>query len=133
LQRICGVVPRSPAHKAGLRAGDVLLKLNGAEIRDVLDYMYYENDEILTIEYERGGKRLSAKVRKDADEETGLTFETGLMDKKKSCRNKCVFCFVDQLPKNMRETLYFKDDDERLSFLMGNYVTLTNLGTEDLP
>lgn len=132
MQRVKNVIRSSPAYNAGIREGDVLLKINNADIRDVLDYMYYENDAYLDIKYERDGRLRHARVRKNEDEETGLGFETGLMDKKKSCRNKCVFCFIDQLPRGMRETLYFKDDDERLSFLMGNYVTLTNLTERDL-
>ena len=118
----------SPAYKAGLRGGETLLSLNGNSIIDVLDYRFYQNSGSLVLEYlDVTGKTKTAKVKKDEYEELGLEFETYLMDKKHSCLNKCVFCFIDQLPKGLRESLYFKDDDSRLSFLFGNYITLTNI------
>ena len=118
----------SPAYKAGLRGGETLLSLNGNSIIDVLDYRFYQNSGSLALEYlDVSGKTKTAKVKKDEYEELGLEFETYLMDKKHSCLNKCVFCFIDQLPKGLRESLYFKDDDSRLSFLFGNYITLTNI------
>lgn len=118
----------SPAYKAGLRGGETLLSLNGNSIIDVLDYRFYQNSGSLVLEYlDVSGKTKTAKVKKDEYEELGLEFETYLMDKKHSCLNKCVFCFIDQLPKGLRESLYFKDDDSRLSFLFGNYITLTNI------
>ena len=118
----------SPAYKAGLRGGETLLSLNGNSIIDVLDYRFYQNSGSLVLEYlDVTGKTKTAKIKKDEYEELGLEFETYLMDKKHSCLNKCVFCFIDQLPKGLRESLYFKDDDSRLSFLFGNYITLTNI------
>lgn len=122
------VIKGSPAYKAGVRAGDTLVSLDKNEIMDVLDYRFYQENERLTLEFINSkGKLKSVKVKKREYDELGLEFETYLMDKKHSCRNKCVFCFIDQLPKGLRDTLYFKDDDSRLSFLFGNYITLTNI------
>lgn len=118
----------SPAYKAGIKSGDNLVSIDGNEIMDVLDYRFYQDNERLTVEFiNSSGKTKTARIKKDEYEELGLEFETYLMDKKHSCRNKCVFCFIDQLPKGLRESLYFKDDDSRLSFLFGNYITLTNI------
>lgn len=118
----------SPAYKAGIKSGDTLLSIDGNEIVDVLDYRFYQDSERLTVEViDSSGKTKTARIKKGEYEELGLEFETYLMDKKHSCRNKCVFCFIDQLPKGLRESLYFKDDDSRLSFLFGNYITLTNI------
>lgn len=118
----------SPAYKAGIKSGDNLVSIDGNEIMDVLDYRFYQDNERLTVEFiDSSGKTKTARIKKDEYEELGLEFETYLMDKKHSCRNKCVFCFIDQLPKGLRESLYFKDDDSRLSFLFGNYITLTNI------
>ncbi|MBQ1351308.1 MAG: DUF512 domain-containing protein [Oscillospiraceae bacterium] len=123
----------SPADRAKIQSGDRLLAVNGNEILDVLDYQYYTYNRKLrlTLETKDGTRRL-VRIRKDEGEELGLNFETYLMDKAKSCANHCIFCFVDQLPQGMRSTLYFKDDDARLSFLMGNYITLTNLTQREL-
>lgn len=100
--------------------GDVLVSINDKEILDVFDYRYMINDEYLEIVMKDGnGEEYIAEVEKDYDEDIGIVFESGLMDNARSCRNKCIFCFIDQLPKGMRETLYFKDDDTRLSFLQG--------------
>ena len=118
----------SPAQRAGIIDGDVLVAINGHRIRDVLDYKFYSYDSRLEVELER--KKI--KIRKAEGEDLGLIFETYLMDKTKRCANNCVFCFVDQMPKGMRETLYFKDDDSRMSFLLGNYISLTNLSAEDI-
>lgn len=129
---VTGVVPRSPAYKAGIENGDVLVSVNGHEINDVLDYMFYCAEDKLVLVLERGGERFSKTVHKSEYDELGLEFKSFLMDEKRSCSNKCIFCFIDQMPKGMRETLYFKDDDARLSFLQGNYVTLTNLTDKDI-
>ena len=122
------VIKGSPAYKIGMREGDTLVNLSGNEIMDVLDYRFYQNNDKMTVEYINSkGKIISKKLKKKEYEELGLEFETYLMDKKHSCRNKCIFCFIDQLPKGLRDSLYFKDDDSRLSFLFGNYITLTNI------
>ena len=118
----------SPAAKKGLKPCDVLVSINDNEIMDVLDYRFYQNDKLLKIKFiNSAGKEKCVKIKKGETEELGLLFETYLMDEKRSCLNKCIFCFIDQLPKGLRETLYFKDDDSRLSFLFGNYITLTNI------
>ena len=118
----------SLAEKAGIIDGDVLVSLNGNEIFDVLDYRFYINDAKLVLSLKTAdGKSRLAVIHKDEFEDIGLEFETYLMDKQRSCKNKCIFCFIDQLPKGLRKSLYFKDDDSRLSFLFGNYITLTNL------
>lgn len=129
---ITDVFPRSRAAKAGICAGDLLVSINGHEIADVLDYRFYLAEEKLTLSLLREGKSLDVKIKKQEYDDIGLDFETPLMDKKHSCENKCVFCFIDQLPKGLRSSLYFKDDDSRLSFLHGNYVTLTNLHDKDI-
>ena len=122
------VIKGSPAYKIGMREGDTLVNLSGNEIMDVLDYRFYQNNDKMTVEYINSkGKIISKKLKKKEYEELGLEFETYLIDKKHSCRNKCIFCFIDQLPKGLRDSLYFKDDDSRLSFLFGNYITLTNI------
>lgn len=130
--KISGVIPGSPADRCGVQAGDLLLRINGSDIADVLDYMYYAADTDVTLDIQRIGEALSIEVEKDEYDDLGLEFDTFLMDSKQSCSNKCVFCFIDQMPPGMRETLYFKDDDTRLSFLQGNYVTLTNLHQSDI-
>lgn len=119
---------KSPAARAWLKAGDTLLTINGREITDVLDYRFYMPDSRLTLTVQTAkGRTRTVRIRKKPYEELGLVFDTYLMDKQRSCRNNCIFCFIDQLPEGMRESLYFKDDDSRLSFLFGNYITLTNL------
>ena len=132
MAEITGIVPGSPAEKAGFRTGDWLLEINGHKIADVLDYRFYMTERRLTVRVHRGPDILDFEVKKGEYEDLGLEFSTYLMDEKRSCRNGCVFCFIDQLPAGMRDTLYFKDDDSRLSFLQGNYVTLTNMKDEDL-
>lgn len=129
---ISEVVPRSPADKKGIKSGSTLLSINGHEIHDVLDYDFYSNDTKLHIVLNDSGRNKKITVRKDEDEDLGLSFETYLMDKQQHCKNGCIFCFIDQMPKGMRESLYFKDDDSRLSFLFGNYITLTNLSERDV-
>ena len=128
LVKIVGVLPHSRAEKAGILAGDVLISINENEIYDVLDYRFYLTETNITLSLLRDGETYEKKMRKEEYDDIGLEFETPLMDKKHSCRNKCVFCFIDQLPKGMRDTLYFKDDDWRMSYIMGNYVTLSNVG-----
>ena len=130
---ITGVESGSLAEKKNISAGDTLLSINGCEILDVLDYRFYIVDSNLELELcDSAGVRRTVKLEKYQYDDIGLCFETYLMDNKHSCRNKCIFCFIDQLPKGLRESLYFKDDDERLSFLMGNYITLTNLGEREV-
>ena len=121
-------------YKKGVRSGDTLVSVNGNEIFDVLDYRFYAAEETLRLEfYTAGGKRKRVKLKNvGSPDEIGLEFETYLMDKQHSCKNKCIFCFIDQLPKGLRPSLYFKDDDARLSFLFGNYITLTNLTDRDV-
>lgn len=126
------VVKDSPADKAGLLAHDRIISVNGNPINDGLDYYFYTTEKALVIEAERNGKPLKLKLKKGEYEPLGAEFETYLITKQKRCRNNCVFCFIDQNPKGMRESIYFKDDDERLSFLHGNYVTLTNLTDDDI-
>ncbi len=123
----------SCAFKKGISSGDVLVSINGNEIVDVLDYRFYQvNKKLELVIKDKKGKTKKVKIKKQEYEELGLEFETYLMDKEHSCRNKCIFCFIDQLPKGMRDTLYFKDDDSRLSFLFGNYITLTNLTEHEI-
>ena len=123
----------SPAAGTAIAPGDILRKINGNIISDVLDYRYHTYDARLTLELEGAdGKLKIVNMRKPPGADIGLEFETFLMDKERSCANKCIFCFIDQLPSGMRETLYYKDDDLRLSFLQGNYVTLTNLSRRDI-
>lgn len=131
--RICTVLPGSIAEEAGIESGDMLLSINGESIKDIFDYRYYQASEEILLEVEKSyGEIWEIEVDKDESEEIGLEFEDSLIDGAKSCTNKCIFCFIDQLPKGMRETVYFKDDDSRLSFLTGNYVTLTNVNKEEL-
>lgn len=131
--KIKQVQRRSPAQKAGIAAGETLCAINGNCIVDVLDYRFYMTEERLDVEVEDiAGKRRHVAVRKGEYDDLGLEFDTYLMDRQHTCKNKCVFCFVDQMPPNMRDTLYVKDDDSRMSFLFGNYITLTNLTDEDI-
>ena len=127
------VEPGSIAEEMGIEPGDKLLSINDNEIEDVFDYHYYVNEEELIVLIEKlNGEEWELEIEKDYDEDLGIVFERGLMDEYRSCRNKCMFCFIDQMPKGMRETLYFKDDDSRLSFLQGNYITLTNMSDHDI-
>jgi putative radical SAM enzyme (TIGR03279 family) len=122
----------SLASKVCICAGDILISINDNDIRDVLDYRYYICEENLKIKYIRNEMQFEIIIKKAEYEDLGLVFETYLMDKHQSCKNKCIFCFIDQLPKGMRKSLYFKDDDSRLSFIFGNYITLTNLTELDI-
>lgn len=130
---ISDVVKNSLAQKYGIKAKDVLVSINGNEIIDVLDYQFYITETTLKLVIKRDeNKYLVLKVKKNQYEDLGLLFETYLMDKQRSCTNDCIFCFVHQMPPGMRKSLYFKDDDARLSFLFGNYITLTNLKQEEI-
>ena len=123
----------SIAEELGIEPGDKLISINDHSIEDVFDYHYLVNDEELVVLIEKAdGEEWELEIEKDYDEDLGIIFEQGLMDEYRSCRNKCIFCFIDQMPKGMRETLYFKDDDSRLSFLQGNYITLTNMSDHDV-
>lgn len=127
------VEPGSIGEEMGIGPGDKLLGINGNEISDVFDYYYYmEAEEVLLLIEKPDGEQWELEIEKDEDESLGLQFEQSLMDEYRSCRNKCMFCFIDQMPEGMRDTLYFKDDDSRLSFLQGNYITLTNMSEEDV-
>ena len=130
--KITEVLPGSRAAKRGILPEDVLVSINGHEISDVIDYRFYLAEESLELVLSRGGEEFSVRIIKAMYDDIGLEFETPLMDKKHRCENKCIFCFIDQLPEGMREPLYFKDDDSRLSFLHGNYITLTNLERKDI-
>jgi len=131
--KISAVREGSIAQELEIEAGDVLFTINGEAIEDVFDYQFLCEDEYIVIEIEKANQEVwELEIEKDEDEDLGLIFEEGLMADYKSCRNKCIFCFIDQMPKGMRETLYFKDDDSRLSFLQGNYVTLTNMTEHDI-
>jgi len=130
---IKAVEKRSPAARKGIKPLDVLVSINGNEIMDVLDYRFYQNEKVLELcIINSKGKQIIKKIKKAEEAELGLLFETYLMDEKHSCKNKCIFCFIDQLPKGLRDTLYFKDDDSRLSFLFGNYITLTNITEHEI-
>ena len=130
--KIVTVDSHSRAKKAGMRENDILVSINGREINDVLDYRFHLANRNIDVCILRDGEELHFNIVKAEYDDIGLDFETPLMDKKHSCENKCIFCFVDQLPKGLRKTLYFKDDDSRLSFLHGNYITLTNLDDKDI-
>lgn len=127
------IQPGSIAEEMELAPGDRLIAINNKEIEDVFDYQYLVNDDtILLLVQKADGEEWELEIEKDYDEDLGIEFANGLMDEYKSCRNKCMFCFIDQMPEGMRETLYFKDDDSRLSFLQGNYITLTNMSDRDI-
>ena len=131
--KISDIVPQSIAEELEIAPGDLLLSVNGYELEDVFDYHYLVNDEYITVLIEKpDGEQWELEIEKDYDEDLGIVFEQALLDEYHSCRNKCIFCFIDQMPPGMRETLYFKDDDARLSFLQGNYVTLTNMSDKDI-
>ena len=121
------------AWEMGIEPGDKLLTVNGQEIEDIFDYRYYiEEEELLLLIEKADGEQWELEIEKEEYEDLGMEFEEGLMDQYRHCHNRCIFCFIDQMPPGMRETLYFKDDDSRLSFLQGNYVTLTNMSEHDI-
>ena len=130
--KIYNVTKGSHAEKAGIKSGEILLKINSNEIVDVLDYRFYQVNRQLSLEISDGKNIRTVEIAKGEYDEIGLEFETYLMDEQHSCRNKCIFCFIDQLPKGLRKSLYFKDDDSRLSFLFGNYITLTNITEHEI-
>ena len=131
--KISRIEPGSIADELGIEPGDLLLTVNDSVIEDVFDYHFLIHDEELVLLIEKpDGEEWELEIEKDYDDDLGMEFEQGLMDEYRSCRNKCMFCFIDQMPEGMRETLYFKDDDSRLSFLQGNYVTLTNMSEHDI-
>lgn len=133
LHVIASVEPGSIAEELELEAGDILLEINGNKIEDVFDYHYLMNEEYVEILVRKAnGEEWELEIEKEFEEDLGVSFENGMMDDYRHCTNKCIFCFIDQMPPGMRETLYFKDDDTRLSFLQGNYVTLTNLKEKDV-
>lgn len=130
---VSAVAPGSIAEELEIEPGDVLVSVNGQEPEDVFDYRYLMNEEeVLVVIRKPDGEEWELEIEKEYEDDLGMEFENGLMDDYRSCRNKCMFCFIDQLPKGMRDTLYFKDDDSRLSFLQGNYLTLTNMNEHDL-
>lgn len=131
--KICSVTPKSIAAKKHLKPLDILISINKNDINDVLDYDFYASEEVLELVVQKpNGKLKNITLKKEQYEDLGLNFETYLMDGQRACKNKCVFCFIDQLPPGMRDTLYFKDDDDRLSFIFGNYITLTNIPSEEI-
>ncbi len=131
--RIKEVVRYGIAEELGVEAGDILLSINGCEVNDVIDYRYLTKEEYIEVLIRKPrGEEWLLEIEKDIDEDLGMVFEPEMMDKSRGCRNKCVFCFIDQLPGGLRKSLYFKDDDIRLSFLQGNFVTLTNLKEDDI-
>ena len=130
---VSAVTPGSIAEEMEIEPGDVLVSVNGQKPEDVFDYRYLMNEEeVLVVIRKPDGEEWELEIEKEYEDDLGIEFENGLMDDYRSCRNKCMFCFIDQLPKGMRDTLYFKDDDSRLSFLQGNYLTLTNMSEHDL-
>ena len=127
------VLPGSIAQELELAPGDELVSVNGQEIEDIFDYQYLTNEEYLEILIRKpDGEEWELEIEKEYEEDLGAEFKNGLMDAYRTCSNRCIFCFIDQMPPGMRETLYFKDDDSRLSFLQGNYVTLTNMTDHDI-
>ncbi len=129
--RIVGVEPNSVAGRMGLAPGDCLMAVNGVQVRDVIDVQFYCSEEELTFDFLRDGRVHTVRGRRDYGEELGLEFETPLFDGIRTCRNRCEFCFVAQMPPGLRKSLYLRDDDYRLSFLTGSFVTLTNLTEAD--
>lgn len=133
IHEIMEVFPGSIAEECGLEPGDKILSINDCEIQDIFDYQFYIEEEFLSILVRsRDGEEYILEIEKGEEEDLGVAFKESLMDEYHSCSNKCVFCFIDQMPPGMRDTLYFKDDDSRLSFLQGNYITLTNMKMEDI-
>lgn len=133
IHEIAEIVPGSIAEECGLVPGDKIISINDHQIEDIFDYQFYIEEEYLSIHVETmDGEEYILEIEKDEEEDLGILFRESLMDQYHSCSNKCIFCFIDQMPPGMRETLYFKDDDSRLSFLQGNYITLTNMNMQDM-
>lgn len=133
LNKISKVLKGSIAEEVGIQEGDVLLSINGSKVKDIIDYKYLIADEFVIIEVQKTEDEIwEIEIEKDYSEDIGIEFNDPMMDKAMHCHNKCIFCFIDQLPKGMRESLYFKDDDSRLSFLQGNFITMTNMSDEDI-
>lgn len=130
--KIIKVLPDSIAEELEIEAGDVLLSVNGEEVEDIFDYQSMIEEEYVRILLRHGDEEWELEIEKDPYEDLGLVFESSLMSDYRGCTNQCIFCFIDQMPKGMRPTLYFKDDDSRLSFLQGNYITLTNMKEKDI-
>lgn len=131
--KICKILKDSIAEELGIEVGDKIISINGNQIKDIIDYRFLMADEYVEVEIEKSDKeQWILEIEKDYDEKLGIEFEDAIMDDARSCSNKCIFCFIDQLPKGMRKSLYFKDDDSRLSFLQGNFVTLTNMKDDDI-
>lgn len=130
---ISQVISDSLAYFIGIESGDILLKINEQKVTDVIEYIYLTTEEYIELDIRKNdGSIKKYKIHKEYDEDIGIIFDNPIIDKAKVCSNKCIFCFIDQLPSNMRETLYFKDDDSRLSFLQGNFITLTNMTEKDI-
>jgi len=130
---VAEVLPGSIAEELEIEPGDEIISINDEEIEDIFDYQFFCENEYIEVAIKKpSGEEWVLEIDKDEDEDLGVKFENGLMDNYHSCSNKCIFCFIDQMPKGMRETLYFKDDDARLSFLQGNYITLTNMSEKDI-
>lgn len=133
INTVVEVLENSIAQELEIQVGDEILSINGKKIKDIIDYKYLISDEYIDLEIKNSkGEIIVYEIEKDYDEDLGLVFSNPLIDEAKSCSNNCIFCFINQLPKNMRETLYFKDDDSRLSFLQGNFITLTNMSEEEI-
>lgn len=131
--KIAKVLPEGIGEELGFEVGDILLSINGTEVKDIIDYKFLLADDYIEVEILKPNNEIwEFEIEKDYSEDLGIEFEQAILDKAKSCTNKCIFCFIDQLPKGMRNTLYFKDDDSRLSFLQGNFVTLTNMKDDDI-
>lgn len=131
--KIKSVRPGSIAEEMGIERGDCLLSVNSIEVKDIIDYKYLMSNEYVEVEIEKKGREIwKLEIEKEYDEDLGVEFEEAILDKPRNCHNNCIFCFIDQLPPGMRKTLYFKDDDSRLAFFQGNFVTLTNMADEDI-
>lgn len=131
--KISKVLSGSIAEEVGIEEGDILISINGSEVKDIIDYKYLISDEFIVLEVKKPNEEVwEIEIDKEYSEEVGIEFADPMMDKPRNCHNKCIFCFIDQLPEGMRETLYFKDDDSRLSFLQGNFITMTNMSDEDI-